>query len=219
MLKLMQVINYFLMTLIYFFIFISQVVAQDTSYNINDSLGVPQGTWIMRDKYNGRIRGIYSHKNDMRNGLCIDFYDNQNIQNVSFYINDTINGESIVYRQDGGIYQIYSFKMGKQHGLCKFFDFDGKLISSQEYWFGLKQGILQTFYKSGRISSETMYVSGYENGTRKIFSDDEKHEIIKEFDFVKGERLKSRFYKHGKVVKEENEKNDKPSNQKCEGCD
>ena len=184
---------------------INQLAAQNIGYNLRDSLDRKQGSWhfIMNNKGRKHLREVVNYKDDFKYGQFILYYDNGNIMRDGYYLNDTLNGESHVYRKDGTLYQIEPYKMGKLHGVKKNFDFLGKLINEQEYKEDILNGIDRTYSKSGRVISETINVDGLENGTRKIFSDDDSHEIIREFDFVNGEKTKSRFFKKGKLIKEE----------------
>jgi antitoxin component YwqK of YwqJK toxin-antitoxin module len=182
-----------------------QIFAQTTANNKRDSLGRRQGVWtlIMNDKGRKYIWGIETYIDDRRNGKCIYNYDNGCVMCDSYMTNDTLNGERRVYRRDSTKYYIENYKMGRLHGLLKWFDFSGILSAEQEYKEGILNGIYRNYSKSGRIISEGMNANGLENGTRKIFSDDDSHELLREFDFVNGEKVKSRFFKNGILIKEE----------------
>jgi antitoxin component YwqK of YwqJK toxin-antitoxin module len=180
------------------------LVAQNKDYNKRDSLGRRQGIWyfIMHEKDKKYLDAMSTYKDDRQNGRRIEYYENGNVRSNHWFINDTIDGHREVFREDGTLFQIENYKMGRLHGVKQYFDFRGKINGDQEYQDGMLNGVEREYYESGRIRSESTLIDGIENGTRKIYLDNDAHEVIREFDFVNGKRVKSRFYKKGKLIKE-----------------
>lgn len=177
----------------------------DTVFNQTDASGIKQGYWKRTMTDNGKtyLYAIENYKDGKRNGLCTYFFPNGKKETESYYRNDTLNGLSKVYRIYGGLRYEENFKDGRTHGFKKYYFVDGSLTEEQEYVDGVQTGIYRLYSKSKRVIVESFYINGIENGTRKVFSDNDKHEIIREFDFKNDIRIAARYYKNGKIIKQE----------------
>lgn len=177
----------------------------DTVFNQVDERGLKQGFWkrTMNDNSKTYLYAIESYKDGKRNGLCTYFFSNGKKETESYYRNDTLNGLSKVYKDYGGLRYEENFKDGRTHGFKKYYNSDGGLTEEQEYIEGVQTGIYRLYSKSKRVIVESFYTNGVENGTRKVYSDNDKHEIIREFDFKNDIKIAARYYKKGKIVKQE----------------
>lgn len=178
----------------------------DTVFNRVDENGVKQGFWkrTMNDKGQTYLYAIENFKDGKRNGLCTYFFPNGKKETESYYRNDTLNGLSKVYKIYGGLRYEENFKEGRTHGFKKYYSVDGDLAEEQEYIEGVQTGIYRLYSKSKRVVVESFYINGIENGTRKVYSNNDKHEIIREFDFKNDIKIAARYYKKGKIIKQEN---------------
>lgn len=195
-----------IMFLIVFFPFAKYCSGQsDTIFNQIDEHGFKQGYWKRTMTNNNRIYlyAIEIYMNDKRNGLCIYFFPNGTKSTESHYRNDTLDGLSTIYRDYGSIRYEENFKDGKTDGFKRYYSVDGNLTEEQEYKEGVQTGIYRLYSKTKRVVVESFYVDGIENGTRRVYRDNEKHQIIREFDFKNDIKVEARYYKNGKIVKQE----------------
>jgi antitoxin component YwqK of YwqJK toxin-antitoxin module len=184
---------------------LSCTAQSDTVFNQIDANGLKQGFWkrTMTDNGNPYLYAVESYSNGKRNGLCTYFFQNGKRETESYYKNDTLDGLSKIFRSYGGLRYEEPFKNGRTHGFKKYYSVNGNLTEEQEYKEGVQTGTYRMYSKSGRVIVESFYTNGIENGTRKVYSDNDKHEIIKEFDFKNDIKVAARYYKKGRVIKQE----------------
>jgi antitoxin component YwqK of YwqJK toxin-antitoxin module len=177
----------------------------DTVFNQVDANGIKQKYWKIMMTENGKtyFYAIENFKDGRRNGLCIYFFSNGKKREESQYRNDTLDGFSKTYRSYGGLRYEENFKDGRTHGFKKYYSVDGDLAEEQEYTNGAESGVYRLYSKTKRVIVESFFIDGLENGIRKVYSDNESHEIIREFDFKNGVRIASRYYKKGKLTRQE----------------
>jgi len=183
----------------------NQAISQVKPANYLDANGLRQGFWehymVLKNgtKY---LHFLGYYKDGHKNGRCIDFRENGKLYTEGYYTKDTIDGERKVYRENGSLYQIENYKMGKLHGWRKFFNLEGKIVDEQEWKDGKENGVYRLYHESGRLDAESYHINGIENGTRKIYEDKPSNHCIREFDFVNGKMVKSRYYENGVLVRE-----------------
>ena len=177
----------------------------DTIYNQIDEQGLKQGCWKRSMNEDGKtyLYAIERYKDGLKDGLSVYFYPNGKTQSESYFENDALNGLTRVYRPYGIIQYEENFKNGKSHGFKKYYNSKGELSEEQEYSDGTQTGFYHLYSKSERIVVESFYINGVENGTRKVYSDDNRHEIVREFDFKNDIKIAARYYKRGRIIKEE----------------
>jgi uncharacterized protein len=188
------------------FFLLYQLPAQNTAYNQIDSIGRRQGIWHINLTSGEKtyLDCVATYKDDRRNGKFTSYYDNGNIIRDGFCVNDTLHGESKVYRRDGTLYHIEHHKMGRRHGFTQYFDNNGVLIEEGEFNENLRTGLSHVFSQKGYIVQEKQEVDvgGIKNTFVKVFSDDDLHELTEEIYFINDEKTHARYYEKGKLVRE-----------------
>ena len=58
---------------------------------------------------NGNIHNKYYYIDDIKNGEYIEYYENGNINGKYYYIDDERNGEQIIYHKNGNIERKYYY--------------------------------------------------------------------------------------------------------------
>lgn len=191
------------------FILINQRIFSqgDTVFNKINENGERAGVWktymqpIKGEKY---FYEIATYNNGRYDGLVIHFAPNGVKIEESHYRNDTLDGLSKIYSNDGVLRTEQYFKDGRLDGKSKLYSISGRLQEEQEYVEGVETGVYRRFSNSsGRILEESSFVNGVEQGVRRIFEDTEEHKVIREFDFKNGVRISARYYKEGRLFKEE----------------
>lgn len=179
----------------------------DTVFNQINENGERTGVWktymqpLKGEKY---FYEIATFNNGRYNGLVIHFSPNGVKIEETYYRNDTLDGLSKIYSNDGTLRTEKCYKDGRLHGKSKLYSISGKLEEEQEYVEGVETGIYRRFSKSsGRIVEESFFINGIEQGVRRIFEDTEERKVIREFDFKNGVRIAARYYKEGRLFKEE----------------
>lgn len=178
----------------------------DTAFNQKDENGLRQGHWkISMTDIKGKtyFYAIESYKDSKKNGVCVYYYPNGKKQSEIMYKDDTLNGVAKFYRAFGVIQYEESFVNGQTHGYKRYYNMSGELAEEQEYTKGLATSIYNLYSKKLNIIVTSYNINGVENGIRKVYSDDKRREVLKEFDFVNGVRVSARFYKNGKLIKED----------------
>jgi uncharacterized protein len=177
----------------------------DTSFNFRDSNGLRQGYFKIMMTGNGKtyLYAIEFYTNDKKNGMCKYFFSNGLIASESNFKNDTLHGLSKIYREYGGIRYEENFKDGRTSGFKRYYSVDGLLVEEQEFKDGIETGIYRLYSDAQRVVVESFYIAGLENGIRRVYSNNKKHELIREFDFKNGIKVGARYYKKGKLIKQE----------------
>ncbi|MBK8086834.1 MAG: hypothetical protein IPK31_02025 [Chitinophagaceae bacterium] len=119
------------------------------------------------------------------------------------YKNDTLNGLSKFYRPYGVMQYEESFVNGQSNGFKRYYNASGELTEEQEYTNGLATGVYNLYSKKRNIIVTSYNIKGIENGVRKVYSDNSRRELLKEFDFTNGIKVGARYYKNGKLIKED----------------
>lgn len=174
--------------------------------NITDGKGYKQELWKWyRITTEGEkwLEGLLNFKDDKKNGKCIRLYQSKNIYTIRNYKMDVLDGYSIVYRPNGTIHYEETYRSGKLHGIKKWYSLTGVHESDQEWRDGIPHGVVRHYYISGNLLSESYEENGVEEGGRIIYSDSVEKEIIKKYEFVKGVKVSAKYYRNGKLIKEE----------------
>lgn len=192
----------------------SQAV-EDTVFNQIDNNGWKQGFW--KNNITNLDKTVHFHSfehylNNRRDGLCIYYYENGNIQSKTFFKDDIINGSHTVFRESGLLQYEENYYYGRLHGVKKYYDVDGRLSAIQYYKDGLKHGEYQKFSPKGNLIIRSAYSNGLENASRKVYSDDEKHELLNEYIYQNGILITTRVYVEGVLFSEVHQASDSEEN-------
>lgn len=193
-------------TYLFLFFWVASSEAQgDTTFNQRDVLGRKQGIWKeeINDRGNIYLFAIEHFIDGKLNGMCSYFYPDGKIRVENMRVQGWLEGVTRVYRPNGLLQYETEFLQNREHGLKKYYSYDGHLEEEQEYEMGSKTGVYRRYSKSKRIVAESHMIDGVENGTRRIYADTDQREILREFDFKNDVKIAARYYKKGKVVKQE----------------
>lgn len=181
--------------------------------------GKKEGVWIESTPGTEMPKTIVSFKNGMKNGIEIEFDRNGTIQKKSEYMNDTVNGSTITYRNgrmsgmssycmgvldglkvtcydNGNHKEEAEYKLGKRNGVTTWFSENGNRVASYTYENGLFEGVQETFYSDGTTKSIKMFHNNVLNGE------------VQEF-YESGALKSTTTYKNGKAGKTKTYPDDK----------
>ena len=95
------------------------------------------------------------------------------------YINGKLQGERIVYFQNGQIAQRQSFSEGKEEGGDKHYNENGVLLKSYTYESGLLDGWAKLYSSDGTLEREGNYKDNKKHGTWRYYKDGKLDKEIK----------------------------------------
>ena len=147
-----------------------------------------------------------------------EYYENGNLKSEISLTNDTPNGISKFYKEDGTISREYPYKNGKFHGTLKAYE-NGKLLTETPYKDGKKDGVFKNYNEEGNLKEETLYIedkdvwnkSYYETGELLFYRDDNiskiyyiSGQIAEEIPLKDGKRhgIIKVYHPNGKLKKE-----------------
>lgn len=112
------------------------------------------GKWIY---YHNKANGIMTTENYNDNGILegekIVFYENGQIAEKAVYVNGEIDGLSTWYSPEGKLLKEFNYKNGMLHGVSKYYDKDGQLLAEGSYKNDKKHGIWK-YYENGVFKEE-----------------------------------------------------------------
>lgn len=109
------------------------------------------GTWNYYQKNSNQLLTTeYYDNNGQLNGERIVYYDNGEVAEKAFYINDTLSGKVFNYSLKGVLLKSLNYKEGVLHGEANFYNPKGELVAKGNYKEGKKHGIW-TYYEDGQV--------------------------------------------------------------------
>lgn len=147
----------------------------------------------------GKVKLECEISKGMKNGKCKGYYSNGNLEFISYYKNDTLNGSSKFFHDNGQLHWEVEFLMGVKNGKIKYYDSLGRLYQQSSFKDNDLQGESFSYYPDGAIQSEMNYNMGeldgifksyYKDGNIKMKAEYSQGELI---DFVK-------FDTSGKII-------------------
>ncbi|NVO01485.1 MAG: toxin-antitoxin system YwqK family antitoxin [Bacteroidetes bacterium] len=133
----------------------------------------------------GKLILEINYKNDKKNGIKRTYLEKETLEEK--YLNDSKEGLTNLFYENGKIKQTTNFVDGRENGLSKEYDQDGTVITLVEYKKGfvlyreninrkdknnLKQNWWKTFYDKGNVKSEGFYRDGKKDGYFKEYDPD-----------------------------------------------
>ncbi len=107
------------------------------------------------------IRENYS--NDLRNGNCTQFYDN-NIKHISgYYVNGNIDIFLNKYYESGNIMMYEKFESEKMVSCTEYYE-SGNIKLELNFQNGVQHGITNIYFENAQLQSSVNYVNGKRNG-------------------------------------------------------
>jgi len=160
-------------------------------------------TWIFYDENGDTIEKI-NYYLGQKNGFYFKYYTKPHniIKSKELYVNNSKEGLSFYYYDNGKIWKIIPFENNIEHGIAKEFDNDSIIITITEYFQGRivnneqinrynlngqKDGIWRYFYPNGKIKEEITYKDGEINGIVKTYN-------------INGNLLSTILYKNNQIV-------------------
>ncbi|MDX1627452.1 MAG: hypothetical protein R3345_02065 [Fulvivirga sp.] len=176
------------------------------------------GKWTWYD-FDGNIESDRWYTDDLLDSVINIYYDNQQLQSVCHYVNDTKYGNCQYYDPNGNL-QIEKFYgpfgisgyqyLSKDSSFIKK-DFDGngeiiayyqngKISSKQNYKYEIFEGTQYFYYPNGQLQEEISFSeAGIKDGLEKEYYPDGTLKLSKEFknDFLHGKVLE--YYPNGQL--------------------
>ncbi|WP_242157871.1 toxin-antitoxin system YwqK family antitoxin [Aestuariivivens sediminis] len=112
------------------------------------------GTWTYYQNNGQDLLTVehYDH-NGKLNGERLVYYDNGEVAEIQHYNGGLLDGKSKWFSEDQIVLKEYIYVNGELHGPAKYFDPKGALIAEGEYKKGKKTGIWK-FYEKGKLVEE-----------------------------------------------------------------
>lgn len=112
------------------------------------------GKWIY---YHNKINAVmstetYNDKGQL-DGEKLVYYENGQIAEKSNYVNGKQEGLSTWYSEDGVVLKEFLYENNELHGMSKYYDNKGQLIAEGAYKKGQKHGIWK-YYTDGKLTDE-----------------------------------------------------------------
>ncbi len=129
---------------------------------------------------NGGFNKIsFTTKNDKKEGLYREWYNNHQLSDSSYYANDLLEGVQTLWYENGSIARVANFTEGKANGTVYFYDTSGNLNHTEEYIRGEKQLSVDDIHQAIDLIREEKD----NDGDRKLKAIDDKLRI--ECDSIK----------------------------------
>jgi len=101
---------------------------------------------------NGKIkRTVHYNKHERREGTCMEFYSNGQLQEVSTYRNGVLKSMNEFYLKNG------KQSVRKGYGMAQYFYNNGKPEFTSELMRGSRDGETTWYYTNGRIKEKVIY--------------------------------------------------------------
>lgn len=184
------------------------------------SKGTLNGKWIFYTNF-GDTSSVIEYNNGLKSGFSYEYFTDRIVKNYRntiqakyLYVNNTINGEAMLYNMDGSISDRIHYKNGKKEGIAISYDND-RIVTIKRYRNddivererlnrysenGKKHGTWKEFYPDFHVQKEMNYSNGLLDG------------YYKEYD-EKGNLLLAILYQDGKIVKTDSESDNKRVNE------
>ena len=108
-------------------------------------------------------------KKNLKDGVCIEYYPNGQINSIGDFKNDKKNGPLKAYYENGQLEQKGKLKDDKQEGLWKYYHENGFFKSEENFKNGKREGLHKTYFENGQLAEEQNYKDGKKNGFFKSY--------------------------------------------------
>lgn len=107
--------------------------------------------------------------NGRKYGVWHSYYENGQIMSFETYVNDTLNGPRIAYREENNIGSISQYKNGLEDGEWRLYYWYPDRVAWKRYFSnGKKVGVWESYYDDGRLKLRVEYD---ENENEKVLVD------------------------------------------------
>lgn len=158
--------------------------------------GLKEGVWIESAQGTEIPKVIIVFSKGKKNGINIEFDRNGTIQKKSEFVNDTLNGSTINYR-NGRMASMSTYKMGVLDGMKVTCYENGTRQEESEYKNGKRDGVTTWFSEKGQRIASYSYSNGLFEGPQEIFYPDGVTKSVKMYhnNVLDGEAQE--FYESG----------------------
>lgn len=112
------------------------------------------GKWVYyHNKSNAVMSTETYNENGNLEGEKLVFYEDGQIAEKVFYRDGKIEGVNTWYSENGKVLKEFVYKDDELHGISKFYNGDGVLVTEGEYRNGQKHGIWK-YYEDGKLKEE-----------------------------------------------------------------
>lgn len=122
---------------------------------------------------------------NFRWGPFVSYYENGNVYNRLFYVNDKLEGIQKTYHKNGTLRCQYNYINGEIEGFVKMFDDEGNIDSWGMYVNGKREGLWNLGGSKRRYKSIGKYINDKQEGTWIKF---ENGSLIRRGIFINGEK-------------------------------
>ena len=188
--------------------------------------GQKNGTWTEYHPGLDIPHYIIQYKDDMIDGLYLEFdrqaylikkseYENNMLDGVSNewarggrvlkkqdYKEGKLDGKSYLYYDNGFLQEVSEYKDGKKNGVTTWYVYadkkQGGKVAMYTYLNGKFEGVQEIYYEDGTVSSRKMFSDNVQNGTAVEFYEDGS---IKSESIYKNGELKGKVKEYKKGIK------------------
>ena len=138
------------------------------------------------------------YKNDKIEGEALEYYENGDLYEKSFYVSGKINGVKTRYHANKKISSEINYLEGELSGSYKSYHTNGKPNEVGQSLEGFYDGPWKMYYSDGTLQSEFSYEKGSLNDLYKFYDTDGK--LFYEYAYRKGEMIAFTFYNKDATV-------------------
>ena len=125
------------------------------------------GDWVYYHKNSDKIMITETYNdNGKLNGERLVYYDNGKLAERAFYKDGKLDGKSIWYSEKEIVLKDFTYVNDKLQGVSKYYDLDGNLLAEGAYKNDKKDGIWN-FYKDGELDDTKDYTNYSKNPSKQ----------------------------------------------------
>lgn len=114
------------------------------------------GQWTYFHNNSDRLMMTENYKNGILNGEKIIYFDNGQVAEKASYTNGVLHGERILYSEKGVVLEHLNYEEGKLHGPAKFYNGKGELLTEGTYRDDQHHGLWK-YYENGELKEEKTF--------------------------------------------------------------
>lgn len=119
---------------------------------------------------NGQVKLECSlNNNGLRDGRCTHYFSNGNVKSINQFENDTLNGVSKYFHENGLLSWSVHYDYGLKNGNVKYYDSLGNIYQSLFFKENKPHGKNYTYYPNGEIKDELIYNEGIPIGVHSTY--------------------------------------------------
>ena len=127
------------------------------------------GEVYVRNSNGNVVEHYFITPDSIKNGLYQAYYDNGEVQEKSFYKDGKLDGERMLYFDNGGVEISEAYVEGVMTGPYKVYYKSGQVQLEQNFENGQLTGTSIKYHENGKLAEEVSFVDGEENGPFKEY--------------------------------------------------